>query len=82
MEPQQQSPTTSRGRPQPEILPALLDSRQTIEYLNISVGFRDALIEAGDFPKPLRLGKRKALRWHRASLDSWLERKSAEAQAA
>jgi predicted DNA-binding transcriptional regulator AlpA len=71
-----------RACSQVEIVPALLDSRQTGEYVNISGNLRDTLIAAGDFPKPLRLGKRKALRWRRAALDEWIERRSAEAKEA
>ena len=40
------------------------------------------MMQRGDFPRPIRIGKR-AVGWHEADIDAWIsDRPAAEAQAA
>ncbi len=52
------------------IAPALLSPVQASVYVGMSRRWVYRAVSAGEFPKPVKIGK--ATRWRRADLDAWI----------
>lgn len=52
------------------LAPALLSPVQAAVYVSMSRRWLYRALSAGEFPKPVKIGK--ATRWRRADLDAWI----------
>jgi len=58
----------------------ILNSRDVLAMLGITLQTLQRHIEQGKFPAPLpREHCRQPMKWHRATVDAWLEQQKAEA---
>jgi predicted DNA-binding transcriptional regulator AlpA len=55
----------------PEAARQLIDIRRVAAHFDITVGTVRRLVNAGEFPKPVRLGRRM-LRWDVTTLNQWI----------
>ena len=52
------------------VAPALLSAGQVAEYVGMSRRWIYRAMSAGEFPRPVKIGK--STRWRRADLDQWI----------
>ena len=75
-DPDSDRPRPRSKTPSPQFPAALLPFAHTSHYVALGRSRIYQLIEAGQFPKPIKVGS-KSVRWVRAELDAWITAQAA-----
>lgn len=65
---------TANGAGPASNLPALVSVREITEWLGLTRQSIDTLVRDGQFPAPIRIGKRRKA-WTKADILAWLDRR-------
>jgi prophage regulatory protein len=70
----------SPARSQADIAQELLRRKQILELLGVSHSTLYSWMDAGKFPRPIRIGE-NSIAWLRTEIEAWLEQRAQERRA-